>query len=62
MTITITIGAELPEQAKAELLHMLWEQTQDKTGGGFRIEHDGDDALSQRANAEADRRAKPRWQ
>jgi hypothetical protein len=32
---------------------MLWEQTQDKTGGGHRVEHDGGDALSQLANAEA---------
>ena len=41
---------------------MLWEQTQDKTGGGFRVKHDGGDALSQLANAEAERRGKPRWQ
>jgi hypothetical protein len=47
MKVTITTGNEMPEQAKAELLNMLWEQTQDKTGGGFRVEHDGGDALSQ---------------
>jgi hypothetical protein len=62
MKVTITTGTGMPEQAKAELLNMLWEQTQDKTGGGFRVEHDGGDALSQLANAEAKRRGKPRWQ
>jgi hypothetical protein len=37
-------------------------QTQDKTGGSFRVEHDGGEALSQLANAEAERRDKPLWQ
>jgi hypothetical protein len=66
MKVTITTGTGMPEQAKAELLNTLWDKTQDKTGGGFRVEHDGGDALSQLANAladaEAERRAKPRWQ
>ena len=62
MKVTITTGTGMTEQAKAELLNMLWEQTQDKTGGGHLVEHDGGDALSQLANAEAERRGKPRWQ
>jgi hypothetical protein len=35
MKVTITTGTGMPEQAKAELLNMLWEQTQDKIRRGL---------------------------
>jgi len=68
MEITITIGDDVPPEAKIRLMNKIWTKAQEITNGNFEARHDGGAHLADLANAaydhdvaEAQRWANVRW-